>query len=150
MNQNRTAARLIVLVIVCLPVLIITFKGGCGPASAQIPDHGGPAARDISRATPLEQIAGVTDKPGVTRKDNIRGFHRLPACYSLVVSEAQREAIYRIQDEFGPKIRQLDNELNALRGARNARIEAIITDADRAKLAAIKAMPAAKRPRAER
>jgi Spy/CpxP family protein refolding chaperone len=66
---------------------------------------------------------GAPVKKGVERK----GRHRLPAHYAKVVSEKQRQEIYRIEDEYQPKIEALQKQLDALKGERDAKIAALLT-----------------------
>jgi hypothetical protein len=54
--------------------------------------------------------------------------HRLPAYYGSVVTEKQREVIYKIQDEYQPKIAALTEQLKALKNEQEAKIAAVLTE----------------------
>ncbi len=70
-------------------------------------------------------VLGAEGKPPV-KKLSRRG-HRLPAHYAKVVNDKQRQEIYRIKDEYQPKIEALQNQLNALKKERDKRIAALLT-----------------------
>jgi hypothetical protein len=53
--------------------------------------------------------------------------NRLPAHYASVVNEKQREAIYKIQEEYQPKIESLQKQLKALKKQRDEKISAVLT-----------------------
>ncbi len=52
---------------------------------------------------------------------------RLPPYYARVVDDKQREAIYAIQDEYAPRIEELQKQLEALIAERDAKIQAVLT-----------------------
>jgi hypothetical protein len=52
---------------------------------------------------------------------------QLPPHYKNVVTEEQKEKIYAIQAEFGPKIRDLQKQLEALKAQQKDKIEAMLT-----------------------
>lgn len=52
---------------------------------------------------------------------------RLPAYYRQVVTEQQRQAIYRIQAEYAPKIAALRAQLEALIAEQDAKIRAVLS-----------------------
>lgn len=56
-----------------------------------------------------------------------RGRHVLPKHYAKVVTEAQREKIYAIQDQYDPKIDALAAQLKALKAQRDEKIKAVLT-----------------------
>lgn len=62
-----------------------------------------------------------TRKPGRL----LRG--RLPAHYGKVVTEEQRTAIYKIQEEYRPKIEALKAQLEAIEKQRDEKIAAVLT-----------------------
>ncbi len=70
---------------------------------------------------------------------------RLPAYYKDVVTEAQRENIYKIQEKYNGKISILADEIKTLQAARNAEIEALLSTEQKTKLDAVKAAAAKKR-----
>jgi hypothetical protein len=61
------------------------------------------------------------------KKASGRKGHRLPAHYAQVVNEKQREEVYRIQDEYQPKIEALQRQLDALKKERDAKISALLS-----------------------
>ena len=66
-------------------------------------------------------------------------YRRLPPGYKEVVTDQQRDAIYKIQDEFGPKLAELKGKLAELQGQQQAKIEAVLMPEQKAKLQQIKA-----------
>jgi len=62
-------------------------------------------------------------KKGLAKK--LRG--RLPAHYSQVVTQEQREAIYKIQEEYQPRIQALKDQLAALQKEQKEKIDAVLT-----------------------
>ena len=70
--------------------------------------------------------AGDADLPMKKASKKLHG--RLPAYYGQVVSERQREEIYRIQAEYDEKIDSLQNQLNLLKEERKGRIAAVLTE----------------------
>jgi len=52
---------------------------------------------------------------------------RLPNYYAEVVDKAQREAIYKIQQEYEPKLAELRRQLEALTKQRDEKIRAVLT-----------------------
>ena len=64
---------------------------------------------------------------------------RLPNHYAqLGLSEGQRQRVYALQLEYGGKIEQLESQLAALRERRDQECEAVLTEAQRKKLAEIR------------
>ena len=56
-----------------------------------------------------------------------RQTRHLPARYAQVVDEKQRAEIYKIQDEYQPKIDALQSQVNALKKERDEKISALLT-----------------------
>jgi hypothetical protein len=52
---------------------------------------------------------------------------RLPAHYASVVNDEQREKIYKIQEEYRPKIEALETQLKTLKKERDDKIAAVLT-----------------------
>ena len=77
-----------------------------------------------------EKAAAKTGRTG--------NFRRLPPYYKELVTEQQREVIYKIQDEFGPKLAELKGRLAELQGQQQAQIEAVLTAEQKAKLQQIR------------
>jgi predicted house-cleaning noncanonical NTP pyrophosphatase (MazG superfamily) len=70
---------------------------------------------------------------------------RLPAYYGKVVTDKQREQIYEIQAKFTEQIVKLQEQLNALAAKRDAEIEQVLTDEQRAEIARLKSERKARR-----
>ena len=64
---------------------------------------------------------------GPLKRAVVKRWHRLPAYYAPVVTEEQRAAIYKIQEEYGPKIAALKEQIAALKAERNEKIQAVLT-----------------------
>ncbi|HEV3344129.1 MAG TPA: hypothetical protein VG125_27385 [Pirellulales bacterium] len=64
---------------------------------------------------------------GKTAKPRAKPRGRLPAYYSKVVDGQQREKIYKIQQQYEPKISALKAELQALQEKVDAEVEAVLT-----------------------
>ncbi len=62
----------------------------------------------------------------------IRG--RLPAHYAKIVTEEQREQIYKIQEEYKPKIDAAKAQLDALTKEQEDKIAAVLTSEQKKKL----------------
>ena len=71
------------------------------------------------------------DKPSGKR---CGGVGRLPTYYAGIVDSQQRQAIYDIRARVAVEIEQLQQQLNALREAELAEIEAILSDSQRRNL----------------
>ena len=69
---------------------------------------------------------GAEDKAPVKKILGRKGRH-LPARYASVVDEKQREEIYKIQEEYQPKIQALQEQLKALKKERDEKISAVLT-----------------------
>jgi len=78
--------------------------------------------------------------------------HRLPPYYSDFVTPEQREKIYKIQDDFKPKIDALEAQLKTLKQQQSDKIEALLTPEQKKKLeaAATKAKEEQAKKRAEK
>jgi hypothetical protein len=63
----------------------------------------------------------------VPAKKALRRRGRLPPHYAKVVNEKQREEIYRIEEEYQPKIEALQKQLNSLKKERDGKISALLT-----------------------
>lgn len=56
-----------------------------------------------------------------------RVYRRLPAHYADVVNQEQREKIYKLQEEYKPKIDEIQAQLNALKKELDDKISAVLT-----------------------
>jgi hypothetical protein len=70
---------------------------------------------------------------------------RLPNFYRDVVDQKQRETIYKIQEEYGPKIADLRAQLEALTKQRDEKIAAVLTPEQLKKIEDLRAAAKAKR-----
>jgi Spy/CpxP family protein refolding chaperone len=68
--------------------------------------------------------AEKVDKKAAGRKE-VKG--RLPAHYSKIVDDAQRDRIYRIQAKYSARIEALQAQLDTLQAERDAEIRAVLT-----------------------
>ena len=87
-------------------------------------------------------------KPTTKKKEQAKvkkGRHRLPHYFRDVVGDEQREKIYKIQDEYRPKIEALRTELKALRKERDEKIEAVLTSEQKRQIDEARAEAKAKR-----
>jgi hypothetical protein len=82
----------------------------------------------------LAVVLGAGEQPVLGGEGSVpvkRAFgrkgRRLPAHYSQVVNEQQRENIYKIQEEYQPKIEALQKQLEALKKERDEKIAAVLT-----------------------
>lgn len=98
------------------------------------PRSAAPAASDRTTGSPQSP----DEKAGKFRP-------RLPMYYGTVVTEEQRARIYAIQKQYWPQIRALQEQLESLTAERDAKIEAVLTDDQKATIAQLKAEAAAKR-----
>ncbi len=74
----------------------------------------------------VEQPVLCADGP--VKKALAKRGHRLPKYYDQVATTPeQQEAIQKIQDEYDPKIADLEAKLKALRKERNEKIAAVLT-----------------------
>ena len=65
------------------------------------------------------------EEPPVKKARRVHG--RLPAHYAGVVNEEQREEIYKLQEEYKPKINVMQAQLDALKQALDEKISAVLT-----------------------
>jgi len=114
---------------------------GCGVlglvASDTVAGEAKPAAKAVP-ATPPPAVDAAVAKPRT-------GGHRLPAYYKDVVTQEQREAIYRIQEEYGAKIAEAKARMADLQQQQAAKIEALLKPEQKQKIDQLRAAAAAKR-----
>ena len=81
----------------------------------------------VALAAVEQPIFGADGKSTVKKvlKKKVRG--RLPAYYAKVVTDEQREKIYKIQAEYRPKIKAIKAQLKALKKERKDKIAAVLT-----------------------
>jgi hypothetical protein len=68
-----------------------------------------------------------------------RPANRLPAYYSKVISQDQREKVLGVNKEYNTKITKLRDDLKALVAARDAALESLLTAEQKEKLKKLKA-----------
>lgn len=101
------------------------------------------ALASVHRPT-IAQDQGTDAKPAAAKKaKEFRG--RLPNYYRMVVDEKQREAIYKIQEEYAPKIAELKAQLAAITQERDEKVAAVLTPEQLQKIEEAKAAAKAKR-----
>ena len=72
------------------------------------------------------QPKGKADKVDkAPQRKEVKG--RLPAHYSKIVDDAQRDRIYRIQAKYSARIEALQAQLDTLQAERDAEIRAVLT-----------------------
>ncbi len=92
----------------------------------------------------VAQEADAKAKTPAGRK--IKKFRgRLPAHYGSVVEKDQRQAIYKVQEEYAGKITQLRVQLRAITKERDEKIAALLTPEQLAKVNELKATAKLKR-----
>ena len=89
-------------------------------------------------------------KKAVAKRKESRG--RLPAHYAPVVTEEQKEKIYKIQEEYKPKIDAARTQLDALVKEQKEKIAAVLTTDQKKKIeeAAAKAKEKGEKPETEK
>jgi Spy/CpxP family protein refolding chaperone len=103
-------------------------------------------AADTSGAAAAEKKAeGGKAKAAAGERKAKAPRGRLPAYYAEVVDEKQREAIYKIQQEYEPKIADLRAQLDKLTKEREAKVTAVLTPEQQKKVAELQAAAKAKR-----
>ena len=119
--------------LVALSILVVVAAGVCGgmPVSAQDTK----AAKTDSSTKSRKAKAKPADQPS----------GRLPAYYAKVVDEKQKEAIYRIQQEYAPKIAALKAQIEQMTKEQNAKITALLTPEQQKKIEEAKAAAAKNR-----
>ncbi len=76
--------------------------------------------------------------PEVTAKERKKPRGRLPAYFSKVVTDKQREVIYEIQAKYNDEIAKLKEQLEELSTKRDSEVEQVLTDEQRAEIAKLK------------
>ena len=82
-------------------------------------------------------------KPAAVKE--VKTPRRLPSFFKEVVDQKQRETIYKIQEEYGPKIADLRAQLEALTKQRDEKIAAVLTPEQLKKIEDLRAAAKAKR-----
>jgi hypothetical protein len=72
-------------------------------------------------------VSAADGQPAVRVVKKIRGRGRLPNYYANVVTEKQKDEIYKIQEEYKPKIDAAKAQLDALNKEMKEKISAVLT-----------------------
>jgi hypothetical protein len=95
-------------------------------------------------AEPALAVESPANKPA-GKADAKKPHGRLPAHYTQVVNEKQRETIYKIQAEYAAKIEALETQLKAIKAERDERVSAVLTVEQKKKVEEAAARVRAKR-----
>jgi Spy/CpxP family protein refolding chaperone len=101
-------------------------------------------AQDAPAAKP------AAEKAAKVKKERKPSYKRLPANYGKVIDEKQREQIYAIQEEYGPKIEELKKQLETLTTERDEKVSAVLTPEQLQKIDDLKAEAKAKRAKSKK
>lgn len=142
-----TAAMLLALVLA--PSGYVLFGADEKPAAkTQAADKANEKARGSKKAA-AKPGAKADDKQAAgkqaAKKQSDRARRRLPAYYSKVVDDTQREAIYKIQDKYEPRIAKIEAQLQEMIEQRDAEIATVLTPAQRKQVSTLAAEAADKR-----
>jgi hypothetical protein len=77
---------------------------------------------------------GEDPPPAADAAKKARPSGRLPKYYAAVVNQVQREEIYRIQEEYEPKIKALQAQLDAMKKEKDQKIESVLTPEQKKKI----------------
>jgi hypothetical protein len=91
----------------------------------------------------VESMAAAKGAAEAAKTKKLTG--RLPPYYSAVVTEQQRQRIYAIQAEYGPKLTQVRAQLTKLQQEQEEKIEAVLSPEQAEKLAKLKAAMAGRK-----
>ncbi len=90
-----------------------------------------------------QETKPTTAKPAAAEAE--KPSNRLPNNYGkLELSGAQKDSIYKVQDQYGSEIEALIKQVETLRQKRDAEIAAVLTDEQKVKLKALLADSAKK------
>jgi hypothetical protein len=95
----------------------------------------------VFASTACEQAVQAADGQAPVRKRVAKRARRLPPHYAAVVNEKQREEIYKIQEDYQPRIDVLQEQLKALKKERDEKISAVLTPEQRKKVAEAASKP---------
>jgi hypothetical protein len=102
-----------------------------------------PASTESTPATTPESTPAKTSKAKRHRGDH------LPLYYKGLVTDDQKEQLYAIQDDYRPKLKALKDQLKALTAERDAKLDALLTTDQKAKVQAKREEAQAKRAEAQ-
>jgi hypothetical protein len=118
-----------------LLAVLVCFAFCVGPAAlAQDktkdapPSKGGDAKKDDTKKDDKEEMKEEKGSSG-----RVRGF--LPANYrKLGLSAEQTQKIYKIQNEYDDKIKDMEDKIAEMKAKRNKSVEGVLTEAQKARL----------------
>ena len=129
-------------------VAMLAAVAGLSAVGQAAPSAEEPAAQTSAKpAAEAPAETPVPEKDAATEEKEFRG--RLPAYYSGVVDEDQREKIYAIQREYAPKIDALKAQWAALMADRDKQVAAVLTPEQLKQVEKLKAEAKAKRDKAK-
>jgi hypothetical protein len=99
-------------------------------------------ALTVATWSPLTGQEKKAEKPKAAKKE-AKG--RLPAYYKNVVTDEQREKIYKIQDKYASQIEDLQSQLEGVRKKQSEEIEALLSKEQLEKVTSLKAESDAKK-----
>ncbi len=133
----------LILLVALAAVALSSVVGGEQSASAADQPAGNtaqPAAGDQKVTPAAEQPKEKNASPKEPRAKKGGEFTgRLPAYFSGVITEDQRQKIYAIQKDFVAKIRPLRRQIESLTKERDEQILALLTPDQKQKIEALKA-----------
>ena len=88
-------------------------------------------AKPPKKVEPKSASTASIDDPAERKRLRLR----LPTYYSRVVTETQREEIYRIQAKYNRSILKLKEELDSLTTKRDSEVESVLSEEQRAEVA---------------
>ena len=122
-----------------------------GPQSPDVftIDYAVMAVTSGSRSTAMteEEVTEneATEEKSEKKAKSKRAVHRLPNYFGQIVTEEQKVEIYKIQDEYAPKVQEYREKLAGVLKERNAKIHAVLTPEQKEKLEQMKQEAIAKR-----
>ena len=102
----------------------------------------------VAMAAGVFVVAAFAQESEVSKKESKRRG-RLPAYYSKVVTEEQREQIYEIQEGYAAQIEKLRMELEELYEQRESEVASVLTPEQLKEIAAMAAAARARRASGE-
>jgi len=132
---------LVALAAVALPSVVGGGQSAFAQAAAQPAGNAAqPAAGEQKAGPAAEKPKDKNASPKEPKAKKAREFTgRLPAYFSGVVTEEQRQKIYAIQKDFAAKIQPLRRQIGSLAKERDEQISALLTPDQKQKIQGLKA-----------
>ena len=136
-----------------LALILVLVLANCRTAPAA--DTGStekPTAAHTAAAGTLQPSSAEStpaDQPAKTKKAKRRRDDHLPLYYKGVVTDDQKTQVYSIQDDYKPRLKELKDKLKALTAERDAKLDALLTADQKAKVQAKRDEAQAKRAAAQ-